>query len=350
MRIRRRLPLIFAVLLVAATVALVVVLRKHAPPEPARLLPSADGFAYANLSWLRRADLAGKLPEVPHDPEYEQFIQATGFQFERDLDEVALAVHYPTPQTATPGESRFSEIFVGKIDGERLRNYLGKLASSVDPYNSCEIYNIPLEGRTLRVAILSVDTVAASNHPDPTVLRGIIDRSRKLASPFGGPALLRQYYKHVPLASVAWGIFRIEPSSPSSTIQSSPFDLSFLFAHPAVLVASLRYLGAIHLRAEAFTGNEGEARQVTDQLGSFLSVFRSAEISVGNEGSDQDVEDFFDSLQVGQHGERAVLTAKLSNAFLRKAIAEAPSAVASPEPSPGPSPPIPGEKLHRRGK
>ena len=42
MRIRRRLPLISAVLIIAAALALAVVLRKHAPPEPARLLPGAD--------------------------------------------------------------------------------------------------------------------------------------------------------------------------------------------------------------------------------------------------------------------------------------------------------------------
>ena len=46
-----------------------------------------------------------------------------------------------------------------------------------------------------------VDTVAASNHDDPAVIRGVVDRSRRLASPFGGPALLRKYYKRVQLAS-----------------------------------------------------------------------------------------------------------------------------------------------------
>src|SRR5713226_5995018 len=215
MRIRRRLPILLAVLLVAAAVAAVVELRKHAPPEPARLLPGADGFVYIDLKWLRWADVAKHLPAVPHDPEYEQFIQATGFQFERDLQEAALAVHYASP--ATGGETRFSEIFVGKIDGDRVRAYLKSLASSMDNYRSIDIYNIPLENRTLRVAILGVDTVAVSNHDDPAVIRGIVDRSRKLASPFGGPALLRQFYKHVPLTSLAWAIFRVEPQ-PGGTV------------------------------------------------------------------------------------------------------------------------------------
>ena len=111
MRIRRSLPIVLSVIAVAAVLTLLVQLRKHAPPEPARLLPGGDGFFYVNLQWLRRANLTGNLPPVSHDPEYEQFIQATGFQFERDLDEAAFAIHYspggemervPLPARAVP--------------------------------------------------------------------------------------------------------------------------------------------------------------------------------------------------------------------------------------------------------
>src|SRR5579863_10779128 len=105
MRIKRSLPIIVGVLAVAAAVALVVVLRKHAPPEPARLLPSADGFVYVNLQCMRRANFTGELPAVPHDPDYEQFIQATGFQFERDLDEAAFAIHYPAKSPDAKSDS-----------------------------------------------------------------------------------------------------------------------------------------------------------------------------------------------------------------------------------------------------
>src|SRR5262249_58490345 len=106
-------------------------------PEPARLLPGADGFVYVNLKWIRRANLAGELPPVSHDPDYEQFIQATGFQLERDLDEAALAIHYPSNSSGSKpssGEPRFSEVLIGKIQGERVSAYLRKLASSVESY------------------------------------------------------------------------------------------------------------------------------------------------------------------------------------------------------------------------
>ena len=332
MRIRRRLPILFGFVLVAAAVALAVVLRKHAPPEPARLLPGADGYFYANLKWIRRANIAGQMPDVPHEPEYEQFIQATGFQFERDLDQAAFAIHYPpvkpNAKGATPEAARFSEVFVGRIQGERLRAYLGKISASVESYNSVDIYSIPLEGRTLRVAVLGFDTVAASNHDDPMVIRGIVDRSRKLASPFGGPALLRRYYKYVPLASLGWAIFTVEP------VDSLPARsaLSFLFNKPATVVASARYLGRVHFQAEAFTGSNDEAQRLSEQLGTFLQLFHTAEGTVSMPGNDPDVRAFFDGLKVQQHGNRTVLTAAIPPGFIRKAVSASPSE-ATPEPA-----------------
>jgi hypothetical protein len=326
MRIRRRLPLILAVLLVIAAVALAVVLRKHAPPEAARLLPGADGFVYVNLGWMRRANLTGELPPVPHDPDYEQFIQATGVQFERDLDEAALAIHYSasSPGTKTGNsQPRYSEVFVGKFDGERLRAYLRQISSSVDNYQTRDIYNIPLEGRTLRVSILGVDTVAASNLDDSQV---IIQRSRKLASPFGGPALLRQYYKEVPLASLGWAIFKIQPSAGGSV--SGPVGWSFLFSKPATAVASVRYLGAVHFKAQAITASDEEASQVAARVETYLNLFRSAESTVPAPGTDADIKTFFDSLKIQSQKNRAVLTAAVPVALIRKVLVETPASIA----------------------
>jgi hypothetical protein len=317
MRIKRAFPVLFGFLIFVAAVALIVQLRKHAPPEPARLLPGADAFLYIDLKWMRRADIATHIPEVPHDPEYEQFIRATGFQFERDLQEAALAIHYAGPLTG--GETRYSEIFIAKLDGDRLRDYLRVLTRSIDSYRSVDIYNIPLQGRTLRVAILGVDTVAASNHPDAGVIRGIIDRSRKLASPFGGPALLRQFYKRVPIASLAWGIFRVNPQG-----AQSPTDISLPFSTPATVVASVRYLRAVHFRAEAFTPDEQTAQQLTTQVNTFLSIFQSAEIAAAGQTPDPDVKKALDSLKVEQKSDRTVLTAVLPTELLRKIVAEAP--------------------------
>jgi hypothetical protein len=324
MRIRRRLPILAGVLLVAGAVAVVVFLLKHAPPEAARLLPSADGFIYINLRDIRRANVGGQLPPVSHEPEYEKFLEATGFQFERDLDEAAFAIHYPSGAAAQgTQESRYSEVFVGKIEGERMRQYLHKIASSVENYAATDIYTIPLEGRTLRVAILGVDTVAASNVDDPDLIRGIVERSHKLASPFAGPALLRKYYKRIPFtgrylpfAGLAWAIFRVEPQV--GRIDPAPMGLSFLFAKPAVVVASVRAFNGVHMRAEAFTDSSEDAKHVADQLTTFLTIFHGAEGNAGANAQDPDLKQFFDSLKVEQNGDRAVLTATAPPGLIRK--------------------------------
>jgi hypothetical protein len=331
MRIRRRLPIPLAVLLIVAAVAFIVTLRKHAPPEAARLLPGADGFLYINLKWIRTFNATNQLPSVSREPEYQKFVEETGFQFERDLDQAAFAVHYPQSwgggTAGSAAEPRFSEVFVGKIDSTRLTAYLKKISSSIDDYHSFEIYNIPLEGRTVRVAILSYDSVAVSNHPNPDVIRGMLDRSRKLASPFGGPWLLRKFYRKVPLASLSFAILRVKPEMSSFGGLES---WSLLFPKPAVAVISARYLRALHLRAEAFTDSDADAQAVTEKTAAFLNLFHAAEGSVGAQGTDADVKAFFDSLKVEQSGERAILTATVPPGFIKKVLTEAPPNTVAP--------------------
>lgn len=346
MRIRRAFPIALGVVIVGAALTVAVQLRKNAPPEPARLLPGADAFLYANFSWLRKAS-APALPAVSHDPEYERFIQETGFEFERDLEAVAFAVHYPanwpgggTGEKAT--EPRFSEVFIGKFNGEKLAAYLKSTAQSVETYESIDIYTIPISGRTFRVAILSVDAVAASNHDNPSVIRGIVDRSRRLASPFGGPAFLRRYYKYVQLASPVWAVVRIEPTAPQFETMSTVFPAS------SDLVVSASYnplhlplrAGALHLQAEAWADNEANASAIADKTNVFLGLFHSAEASVGSPGTDADVKALFDSLAVRREGKRVVLRAIVPTGIFRKVL-ESPAQLpaAAPQPVPRPAKP-----------
>src|SRR6266700_7900823 len=121
LRFRRFRLIALTVLLVVATVTVVVQLRKVAPPEAARLLPGADAFVYVNLQWARRATILTGLPQVTRTPEYEQFIQESGVDFERDLEQAAFAVHYPAASAAsakassTPVPPRYSVVLIGHI-------------------------------------------------------------------------------------------------------------------------------------------------------------------------------------------------------------------------------------------
>ena len=111
MRIRRRLTIPLAVVLIVAAIALLVTLRKHAPPEAARLLPGADGFFYVNLKWIRTFNATSQLPPVSREPEYQKFVEETGFQFERDLEQAAFAITIRRVGAAARLERRQSRAF-----------------------------------------------------------------------------------------------------------------------------------------------------------------------------------------------------------------------------------------------
>ena len=142
----------------------------------------------------------------------------------------------------------------------------------------------------------------------------------KLASPFGGPALLRQFYKYVPqlpLPSLGWAIFKLEPSSGGQS--------AFALTSPARVVASVRYLGAVHFRAEALATSDTAAEQLASQTETFLQIFHSAEVSVGGQTPDADLKRTMDSVKVEQKKDRAVLTAVIPMELIRKLVAEAPA-------------------------
>ena len=351
-RLRKRvLWILLITAALAAAIAAAVVLRKLAPPEPARLLPPADAFLYLNLKPVRRAGVFQKMPAVKLDPEYKQFVNATGFEFERDLDELALAVHLPPKLvlgSAPPPETRYSEVFVARFDSSRLAAYLRQVSHGVEQYGNVDVYLIPLPGRTVRVTLLGPGMVAASNNDDPGVIRGIIDRSRELALPFSGPDLLRQYYKDVPLFSFAWALARIAPpaSGEANRLFVLPGGFDLFVPSGTVLLGSLRYVNALQLQLQAATANEADAGRLNDQLSAFLALVRELQAGPQPAETSRDVQSFLDTVRIERTGQRVNLNASVP-ADLLQLLAMGP-----PPPAPPPPPPPPAEKhptrKHRR--
>jgi len=295
--------------------------------------------------------------KTSHDPDYENFIQQTGFDFERDLDEVGIAVHLPSAQPASPQpagnasgaavqETRFSEVFQGSFDRERVNQYFRRISRTTEIYGGKEIFTIPVEDRLVRVAIISANKVAVSNMESPQVIHQMIDRSPRVRLPFLAPALVREHYKDVPFGSLAWAIGKY--SSPgNSTNLSLPGGFDIPLPAQTTWVASLRYAGSIELKAQALTASEEDARKVADTLGTLLGLFRSLQTNIGTQGPDADVKNFFDSLQVTQEGSRTVLTADVPIGFVKKLARDAPAALKQ-QPSEAASAPSPKEKKGKK--
>jgi hypothetical protein len=182
-----------------------------------------------------------------------------------------------------------------------------------------------------------------------------------MARPFGGPALVREYYKHRPLGSIMWTILRISPETTSASASQPPRNMFILpggydlfFPPGTVIVGSVRYTGTVDIKAEAFTTGEDAARRITEQLGAFLALFRSIESNMQAGGPDKDVKAFFDSLKVEQEGSRAMLTAEVPPGFLKKALQEPPASelpgVGGNEQQKKVAPPAEKPKKKRRGR
>src|SRR5438876_2784818 len=146
---RRRVWVPLVVVIFLAAIGAALYLRGQAPPEAARLLPENDGVIYVDLKPLRSFSFSNK--PIIHEPEYDEFVRDTGFAFERDLDEAAIAVHAPEsagdPTHPDLKERRFSQVLVGTFDSTKVTHYLHTQASDVERYRDTDVFLIPHEGR-----------------------------------------------------------------------------------------------------------------------------------------------------------------------------------------------------------
>src|SRR6266700_70072 len=219
----RRTRLVVAAVLVLLAVA--VFLRSKAPPEAARLLPESDGILYVNLKPVRTFFHKDMKPPQ-RVPEYQQFVDATGIDWERDLDQAAIALHRMNDPHGPNGPVAYSMVLVGKLTGARLNAWLDAHATSRESYEGHTVYSIPSEDRTVRVAQVGYDMLAISNTPTAEQIHSILDRHRTAALPFAGSTLLSQHFHDVPLLSLAWGVGEIGlPSNENGAIAILGFQL-----------------------------------------------------------------------------------------------------------------------------
>ena len=339
-RIRRRriLALVLTMLSVIGLLVAAVFLRMHAAPEPARLLPECDGILYANLKPVRTFTNFGQKPTAP---EYRKFVEQTGFQFERDLDEIAFAIHAPQdPQH----EARYSEVMVGRFNSAQIADFVTRMAQSRESYRNHEIFLIPYEDRIVRVTMLSVDMIAASNTGDPAQIDHIIDEFRRSAFASGGPRLLAHYYRDVPFGSLAWLITEVAPSRTMSlgdNIGPLPF-VRQLFGG-GVVVGSARYNGEVLLRADDFLRDEGAAKDRAEQLQNLLTLYKTTEHQTRPEHPDPDLESALNSLKVDLKGADVQVSASIPRGLIEKMVATP----AETEPHPQVAP-IPITPRHRK--
>jgi hypothetical protein len=310
-RTRRTLLVVAAVLVM---LAVAIFLRSKAPPEAARLLPESDGIVYVNLKPVR--SFLHKDIEPPRRvPEYQQFVDATGIDWERDLDQVAVALHRIPDPNGPNGPVAYSMVLVGRLTGTRLNAWLEAHAASRESYAGHTVFSIPSEGRTVRVSQIGYDMVAVSNTPTPEQIHSMLDRHATAAWPFAGSTLLRRHYSEVPLLSLAWGVGQIGlPFSESGAIKV--FGLSLPLASDSTIVASLRWAGALRLKVEEIAPSDEVAASQAASLATLVTLARGFTLPLAKNSANDGLRELLKTAEVDQRQNRVVVTAALTPAAL----------------------------------
>lgn len=334
-RTRRTLLVVAGVLLL---LAVAVFLRSKAPPEAARLLPESDGIIYFNLKPVRTF-LRKDLKPPRRVPEYQEFVDATGVDWERDLDSAAIALHRMQDPNGPNGPVAYSMVLTGKLTGKRLNNWLDTHAASREQYAGHTIYNIPSESRTVRVAQVGYDMIAVSNFPTTEKIHSIIDRHRTAALPFAGSSLLAAHYHEVPLLSVAWGVGQIGlPFSESGAIKV--LGLSLPLQDDSTIIASvtpgLPLGNSVHVRVEEIAPDEAKAASQAAALSTIVLLARDVTIQLSSNPANDALREILKSTQISQKRNRVVATASLSPDLLGR-VTEGENSSADPATPPAES-------------
>ncbi len=307
-------------MIVAAVLLLLAVaifLRSKAPPEAARLLPESDGIIYINLKPIRGFFHKGLKPPQ-RVPEYQQFVDATGIDWERDLDQAAIALHRMPDPNGPNGPVAYSLVLVGKLTGKRLNSWLEAHATSRENYAGKTIYNIPSEDRTVRVAQIGYDMVAVSNTPTPEQIHSIIDRHRAAALPFAGSTLLSRHYHDVPLLALAWGVGQIGlPFSERGAI--SIFGFTLPLESGSTIVASvtptLHLAGALRLKVEEIAPDDQTAASQAASLATLVTMARGFTAPLAANPPNNALKELLRTAEVTQKRDRVVVTATVTPAL-----------------------------------
>ncbi len=138
--------------------------------EVLALMPTdASAVLFADFGELRQAPFVTELyawaPKPQADADYAQFVKETGFDYERDLDRMAVAVE------KRGQDSTLFAILDGKFDRQKISAFGLKDGSAVK-IGAREIFSVPVSGTAKKIsfAFLKNDRIALTNDSNLAVV------------------------------------------------------------------------------------------------------------------------------------------------------------------------------------
>lgn len=316
MRKRTQVLLAGAVLAAAGVAFGVHRYRQASPAGPAAELLSyapADSsvVAYADVAALRGSPLLVKLaalaPAAAPDRDYAEFLQATNFQYERDLDRVGVA------QRSRGNAQETYVVAEGRFDRKKIAAYALR-SGRVERQNGADVYIVPTNGpaKNLSFTFLDERHIALASGPNLAPLlaphratnlpRALQERIARLA---GSPvfavgrmsASLNNEAKQLPLgglrsdqldalvAGLRWVSFAARPEGDHLRIVlEGECDTEENARQLAGAVKTLAFVGQM-----ALSDPKTRKRMDPESVAALEELLKSAEVSRENLGETQGV-------------------------------------------------------------
>jgi len=232
----------------------------------------ASAVLFADLNELRRSPFAAELynwiPKNQADAEYAQFLRATGFDYERDLDRVAIAVF------KDKNESKLFAIAEGRFDRQKIEGYASQ-SGTRETHSGREIFSVTLKesARKVSFAFLNKNEMAFTDAPDlapflapPRNSADARDWQERFARVAGSPV---------------FAIMRQDAAAGSALASQTPGG--FQSPQLSMLLNQLQWIslaakleeGAVRIVAEGECTNEQTSRQLSDLLSGMLVLARA---------------------------------------------------------------------------
>ena len=127
---------------------------------------------YADFAALRQSPFIANLREwapTPQqvDPEYAQFLRDTGFDYERDLDRIAIALIRRGPITS------YFVVADGRFDRKKINTYTSQFGTH-ESRGGREIFTVPVSGGTRKISLTfpRQNRITLADNPDLPALLG----------------------------------------------------------------------------------------------------------------------------------------------------------------------------------
>lgn len=291
-------------------------------PADAAIAANIDVSALRNSTLVRAVVQSQATPEMEKD--YAEFVRSTGFNFETDLDSVALSV-------SGRDEARtLNAVLRGRFDRSRFQQYIDgrRQSSSARRGTTIDVLAGP-SGRTFRLAFADSDRLLFSNSAQPAAMNDMVDLVHHYGAPIEKRLKSLNLMEHLQPQSQAWvcadmdkaGTLSFPFSGGSPGSPGTSFTADLLRGSRLVLTSAHLDNENLELRMVADYPTEAEARRVAQSLSGLRALLSAlATRQKPRVRAPTNLSRALDQIQISVENKAAVLRWSIANSLVEELL------------------------------